>query len=143
MVTISVIVFGEVVYFWTIKNKIAHIPSLQENCCVSLLNYNRMAILSEVAILKNAMSIKECGRFELYKVECLQENSLQLSSFSGLGTVNGMRKCPPNGGDPFKIFTGKGARYFDNVVAWPSTEPADDYTALSILVFARLVSNSQ
>lgn len=64
-----------------------------------------------------------------------------LSSFQGLGIPSGARKCPPNGGDPFKIFTGKGARYFDNVVAWPSTEPADDYTALSILVFAQQVSD--
>lgn len=59
-----------------------------------------------------------------------------VSNFSGLGTVNGMRVCPPNGSDPFKVFTGKGARYFDNVVAWPSVEPADDYTALTALVFA-------
>jgi hypothetical protein len=39
-----------------------------------------------------------------------------------------------------KIFSGKGARYFDNVIAWPSVEPADDYTALSFLVFARQVA---
>jgi len=38
-----------------------------------------------------------------------------------------------------KVFTGKGARYLDNVVAWPSVEPADDYTALTMLVFAREV----
>ena len=63
-----------------------------------------------------------------------------LSSFQGLGIPGGARKCPPNGGDPFKVFTGKGARYLDNVTAWPSTEPADDYTALSILVFAQQVS---
>jgi endoglucanase len=62
-----------------------------------------------------------------------------LSTFKGLGTVQGMRKCPPKGGDPFKIFTGNGARYFDNVVAWPSTEPADDYTALSIVAFAQQI----
>jgi len=59
-----------------------------------------------------------------------------ISNFVGLGTVNGMRICPQNGSDPFKVFTGKGARYFDNVVAWPSVEPADDYTALTVLVFA-------
>jgi endoglucanase len=58
------------------------------------------------------------------------------ANFVGLGTVNNMRACPPDGSDPFKVFTGKGARYFDNVVAWPSVEPADDYTALTILVFA-------
>ena len=63
-----------------------------------------------------------------------------LSSFSGLGLQSGMRKCPPDGSDPFKIFTGKGARYYDNVIAWPSTEPADDYTALGIIVFAQLTA---
>ena len=59
-----------------------------------------------------------------------------ISNFVGLGTVSGMRRCPPDGSDPFKAFTGKGARYFDNVIAWPSVEPADDYTALTVLVFA-------
>jgi len=63
-----------------------------------------------------------------------------LSSFNGLGIPSGARKCPPNGGDAFKVFSGKGARYFDNVVAWPSVEPSDDYTVLGILVFARQVS---
>jgi endoglucanase len=63
-----------------------------------------------------------------------------ISSFKGLGIPKGARKCPPNGSDPYKIFTGMGARYFDNVVAWPSTEPSDDYTALSIVLFAREVT---
>jgi len=35
-----------------------------------------------------------------------------------------------------------GARYFDNVVAWPSTEPSDDYTALSIVLFAGKVTEA-
>lgn len=61
------------------------------------------------------------------------------ANFSGLGTVAGMRACPTNGSDPFKVFDGKGSRYYDNVVAWPSVEPADDYTALTILVFAMQV----
>ncbi len=63
-----------------------------------------------------------------------------ISSFKGLGIPKGARKCPPNSGDPYKIFTGMGARYFDNVVAWPSTEPSDDYTVLSIVLFAREVT---
>ncbi len=58
------------------------------------------------------------------------------SSFKGLGNVTGMLKCPPGGGDPYAQFTGHGGRYFDNVIAWPSTEPADDYTALTILIYA-------
>jgi len=62
------------------------------------------------------------------------------ASFQGLGLQSGMRKCPPAGGDPFKSFSSKGARYVDNVADWPSVEPADDYTALGILVFAQQVS---
>ncbi len=59
-------------------------------------------------------------------------------TFQGLGiTISGARRCPPAGGDQFRQFTGHGSRYQDNVVAWPSVEPADDYTALGILLFAR------
>ncbi len=54
---------------------------------------------------------------------------------------NNANLCPSfNWSDPFKLFTGKGARYFVNVVAWPSVEPTDDYTVLGVVVFARLVS---
>ena len=59
------------------------------------------------------------------------------ANFQGLGSAPGMRPCPTGGGDPFSQFTGKGARYTDNVVAWPSVEPADDYVALSLLLFPR------
>lgn len=65
-----------------------------------------------------------------------------IANFAGLGLQSGMRQCPPNGSDPFQVFTGKGARYYDNVVAWPSTEPTDDYTALGIVVSAQLISGS-
>ncbi|HLV97420.1 MAG TPA: glycoside hydrolase family 9 protein [Ktedonobacterales bacterium] len=61
------------------------------------------------------------------------------ANFQGLGFQDGMRACPASGGDSFKAFSGKGARYMDNVIAWPSVEPADDYTALGILVFGGLV----
>jgi endoglucanase len=63
------------------------------------------------------------------------------SSFSGLSLQNGMRPCPVGGGDPFKAFNGKGAKYIDNVVSWPSSEPADDYTVLSTLVFAGQIAS--
>jgi hypothetical protein len=33
-------------------------------------------------------------------------------------------------------FDTKAAAYQDNVVSWPSVEPADDYTAASLLAFA-------
>jgi hypothetical protein len=65
-----------------------------------------------------------------------------LSNLNGLGTVAGMRTCPAAGGDPFKAFDGKGAGYMDNVVAWPTVEPADDYTALTIVAFAMQVASS-
>jgi endoglucanase len=54
-------------------------------------------------------------------------------NFIGLGTVSGMRRC--SAGD-FGPFDTKAASYEDNVVSWPSVEPADDYTANSLLAFA-------
>ncbi|MGA3155584.1 MAG: glycoside hydrolase family 9 protein [Streptosporangiaceae bacterium] len=56
-----------------------------------------------------------------------------LANFQGLGTVSGMRAC--SAGD-FTPFNTAAAGYEDNVVAWPSVEPADDYTANSLLAFA-------
>jgi endoglucanase len=54
-------------------------------------------------------------------------------NFSGLGTVPGMRACSAGS---FGSFDSSAAAYEDNVVAWPSVEPADDYTAISLLAFA-------
>jgi endoglucanase len=54
-------------------------------------------------------------------------------NFVGLGTVSGMRAC--SAGD-FGPFNTKTAQYEDNVVAWTSVEPADDYAANSLLAFA-------
>lgn len=54
-------------------------------------------------------------------------------NFVGLGTVSGMRACSAGLFGPFNTKT---ARYEDNVVSWPSVEPADDYTANSLLAFA-------
>jgi endoglucanase len=56
-----------------------------------------------------------------------------LSNFIGLGTVTGMRACSAGN---YKPFNTKTAGYEDNVVSWPSVEPADDYTANSLLAFA-------
>jgi hypothetical protein len=55
------------------------------------------------------------------------------ANFVGLGTVDGMRACSAGNFAPFNTRT---AAYEDNVVAWPSVEPADDYTANSLLAFA-------
>ena len=55
------------------------------------------------------------------------------ANFVGLGTVSGMRACSAGNFAPFDTKT---AAYEDNVVSWPSVEPADDYTAASLLAFA-------
>jgi endoglucanase len=55
------------------------------------------------------------------------------SNFVGLGTVDGMRACSAGHFAPFNT---KAAGYEDNVVSWPSVEPADDYTANSLMAFA-------
>jgi endoglucanase len=55
------------------------------------------------------------------------------ANFVGLGTVSGMRACSAGSFAPFNTKT---AAYEDNVVSWPSVEPADDYTADSLLAFA-------
>jgi len=56
-----------------------------------------------------------------------------LSNFVGLGTVSGMKACSAG---HFAQFNTTTAGYEDNVVSWPSVEPADDYTAASLLAFA-------
>jgi endoglucanase len=55
------------------------------------------------------------------------------ANFEGLGTVDGMRACSAGHFGPYNTKT---AAYEDNVVAWPSVEPASDYTANSLLAFA-------
>jgi len=55
------------------------------------------------------------------------------ANFVGLGTVSGMRACSAGS---FSAYDSPAAAYEDNVVAWPSVEPADDYTAISLLAFA-------
>jgi endoglucanase len=55
------------------------------------------------------------------------------ANFSGLGTVTGMRACSAGSYRPFDTKT---AAYEDNVVSWPSVEPALDYSANSLLAFA-------
>jgi hypothetical protein len=56
-----------------------------------------------------------------------------LGNFKGLGTVAGMKAC--SAGD-FKPFDNSVAGYEDNVRSWPSVEPADDYTAGSLMAFS-------
>ncbi len=54
-------------------------------------------------------------------------------NFVGLGTVSGMKACSAG---HYRSFNTKTAGYEDNVVSWPSVEPADDYAANSLLAFA-------
>ena len=56
----------------------------------------------------------------------------------GLSTVTGMRACSAGNFAPFNTKT---AGYEDNVVSWPTVEPADDYTAASLLAFALAAGN--
>ena len=59
-------------------------------------------------------------------------NTIQ-GDFVGLGTVPGMRACSSGN---FAAFNTTAAGYEDNVISWPSVEPADDYTAASLFAFA-------
>jgi len=61
-------------------------------------------------------------------------------NFVGLGTVSGMKACSAGHYGPFNTKT---AKYEDNVVSWPSVEPADDYTANSLLAFAFAAAHRQ
>jgi hypothetical protein len=54
-------------------------------------------------------------------------------NFVGLGTVTGMRACSAGS---FSAFNNTSAAYEDNVLSWPSVEPADDYTAISLFAFS-------
>jgi hypothetical protein len=54
------------------------------------------------------------------------------ANFVGLGTVSGMRAC---GHGSYGPFDNGAAGYEDNVVSWPSVEPAADYSAISLLAF--------
>jgi len=55
------------------------------------------------------------------------------ANFVGLGSVGGMKACSAG---HYKAFDNAAAGYEDNVLSWPSVEPADDYTASSLLAFA-------
>ncbi len=58
------------------------------------------------------------------------------NSFAAKGTLTDMVACPPNGGDRFAAFNGRGAVYRDNVQSYSTVEPAIDLTASSFLAFS-------
>jgi endoglucanase len=83
---------------------------------------------SEIANLAGSLDGK--GNVQLGAVT---DGPSSLGNFVGLGTVSGMKACSAGNFMPFNTKT---AGYEDNVVSWPSVEPADDYTANSLLAFA-------
>ena len=83
---------------------------------------------SEIANIAGSLNGK--GDIQLGAVT---DGPSSLPNFVGLGTVSGMRKCSAG---HFKPFNTASAGYEDNVVSWPSVEPAQDYSANSLLAFA-------
>lgn len=57
------------------------------------------------------------------------------------GGQTGMLACTSGGGDPYKVFTGNGARFWDSPQNYVNTEPAIDLTATSPLAFAWRVAH--
>ncbi|HUB87057.1 MAG TPA: glycoside hydrolase family 9 protein [Verrucomicrobiae bacterium] len=63
------------------------------------------------------------------------------NSGGGDGTPDGARATPwPGGKNPYAVFSGQGVQFTDDVGSWATVEPADDYTAPTILIFARLAA---
>ena len=83
---------------------------------------------SEIANLAGSLT----GRGQI-QLGATTDGPSSIGNFTGLGTVPGMRACSAGQFAPFNTAT---AGYQDNVVSWPSVEPADDYTAASLFAFA-------
>lgn len=49
--------------------------------------------------------------------------------FEDIGIPDGARACPVDGHNPFAAFDRADARFLDDVQAWPSVEPAIDFTS--------------
>ncbi|HSY17311.1 MAG TPA: glycoside hydrolase family 9 protein [Candidatus Acidoferrales bacterium] len=62
-------------------------------------------------------------------------------SSKGGDVPDGARATPwPGGKNPFAAFSGQGVQYNDDVGSYATSEPADDYTIPTVLIFARLAS---
>jgi endoglucanase len=83
---------------------------------------------SEIANLAGSLS----GRGDI-QLGATVDGPSSPANFVGLGTVSGMRACSAGS---YRLFDTTTAAYEDNVVSWPSVEPANDYTANSLLAFA-------
>jgi endoglucanase len=83
---------------------------------------------SEIANLAGSLT----GRGDL-QLGAATDGPSSPANFVGLGTVSGMRACSAGS---FSAYDSPAAAYEDNVLSWPSVEPADDYTAISLFAFA-------
>jgi endoglucanase len=86
---------------------------------------------SEIANL--AGSLTGTGSGDDIQLGATTDGPSSIGNFVGLGTVPGMRACSAG---QFAPFNNQTAGYEDNVVSWPSVEPADDYSAASLFAFA-------
>jgi hypothetical protein len=59
------------------------------------------------------------------------------ASLRDRGAPDGYRKCPANGVDRFAPFNGPKIAYVDDGTSATTSEPADDFVALSLLAFAQ------
>jgi hypothetical protein len=57
-------------------------------------------------------------------------------NFEDIGIPDGARACPVDGRNRFAPFDRPDARFLDDVRAWPSVEPAIDFTSTGMLAFA-------
>jgi endoglucanase len=83
---------------------------------------------SEIANLAGSLT----GKGEI-QLGATVDGPSSAANFVGLGTVTGMKACSAGN---YKPFDTAAVGYEDNVLSWPSVEPADDYTAASLLAFA-------
>jgi hypothetical protein len=83
---------------------------------------------SEIANLEGALT----GHGSI-QVGATSDGPSSTPNFTGLGTVQGMRAC---GSGNYGAFDTPAVSYEDNVVSWPSVEPADDYSVASLYAFA-------
>jgi endoglucanase len=57
-------------------------------------------------------------------------------NFEDIGIPDGAEACPVDGVNRFAAFDRPDARFLDDVQAWPSVEPAIDFTSTGMLAFA-------
>ena len=90
---------------------------------------------SEIANLAGSLT----GRGDI-QLGAVTDGPSSPGNFVGLGSVSGMRACSAGS---FSAFNSKSAAYEDNVLSWPSVEPADDYTAISLFAFSMGASSGR